>query len=86
MAILPADTRLEAQVTLQQAGPAGFRFHLDGATVQGIPIPDALLGSVMADVGRQYPALTQTGRDLYVQVPPGSRIALADGSIALTGP
>jgi hypothetical protein len=86
VAILPPDTRLEAQITLQAAGPAAYRFHLEGATVQGIPIPDALLGSVMADVGGQYPALTRTGRDLYVQIPPGARVTLSDGSIALTGP
>jgi len=86
IALLPPDTRLEAQVQLDAAGPAAFRFHLAGATVQGIPIPDGLLASVMAGIGKQYPALTQTGRDLYVQVPPGARVALGDGSIVLTGP
>ncbi len=86
VAILPPDTRLEAQITLQPAGPAAFRFHLESATVQGIPIPDAFLGNAMANVGAQYPALTRTGRDLYVQVPSGARVTLSDGSIALTGP
>lgn len=86
VAILPPDTRLEAQVTLLPAGPTAFRFHLESATVQGIPIPDAILGNVMADVGSQYPALTRTGRDLLVQVPAGASVTLSDGSIGLTGP
>ncbi len=68
--LLPPETRLEAQVELLPAGREAVRFHLRGATVQGLPVPEMFLGSLMADVGRQYPALTETGRDLFVQLPP----------------
>jgi hypothetical protein len=83
---LPAQTRLEADVRLLSAGPAGVRFHLEGATIQGIPVPETALGPMLAEVGRRYPALTSSGRDLYVQIPEGARMELNDGSVLLTGP
>jgi len=84
--VLPPDTRLEGQVELRSAGPEAVRFHLRSATVQGIPVPEAFFSSLMSDIGRRYPALTATGRDLYVQIPAGGRMQLVPGGIALTGP
>ena len=84
--VLPPSTRLEAQVTLLPAGRQATRFHLHGATVQGIPVPDALLNSMMRNVGQQYPALTETGRDLFVQVPTGGKMVLQPGGVQLTAP
>jgi hypothetical protein len=84
--ILPADTRLEAQIALQSAGREAVRFHLQGATIHGIPVPETLLQPMMAQVGRQYPALTGSGRDLLVQVPLGGRVELVPGGVRLTGP
>jgi hypothetical protein len=84
--VLPPATRLEAQVILLPAGREAVRFHLNGATVQGIPVPDAVLQSIMTGVGRQYPALTETGRDLFVQVPPGGTMTLVPGGVRLIGP
>jgi len=84
--LLPPDTRLEAQIELAQAGREAVRFHLRTITVQGVPIPGTFLIAVMAEIGRQYPALTATGRDLYVQMPPGATMALIPGAVALNGP
>lgn len=84
--VLPPSTRLEAQVTLLPAGNQAVRFHLNGATVQGIPVPETVLNSMMRSVGQQYPALTETGRDLFVQVPPGGRMTLVPGGVRLTAP
>ena len=84
--MLPAGTRLEAQVDLAQAGPEAVRFHLRSATVDGIAIPEMLLSPLMASVGRQYPALTASGRDLYVQIPAGASVKLLPGAVVLTGP
>jgi hypothetical protein len=84
--VLPADTRLEAQVELLPAGKQAVRFHLRSATVQGVPVPEAFFGPLMSDIGRRYPALTATGRDLYVQVPAGAKMQLVPGGVALTGP
>lgn len=84
--VLPPETRLEAQVELLPAGREAVRFHLRGATVQGLAVPEPFLGPIMADIGRRYPALTATGRDLYVQVPAGARMQLVNGGVLLTGP
>lgn len=84
--LFPGGTRLEAQVTLLPAGPEAARFHLEGATVQGVPVPEAVLQPVMQSVGRQYHALGDTGRDLFVQIPPGARVVLVPGGVRLIGP
>jgi len=80
------DTWLEAHVVLLGAGPAGVRFHLREATIQGVPVPEPLLASVMRDVGVRYPALTRTGRDLLVAIPSGAAMQLVPGGVALLGP
>jgi len=41
---------------------------------------------VMAGVGDQYPALTSSGRDLFVEIPAGGRMALRPDSVALALP
>lgn len=84
--MLPADSRLEAQISLHRAGPEAVRFHLQGATIRGIPVPDAFLGPVMASIGKQYPALTETGRDLFVRIPLGAGMTLSPLGVELTGP
>jgi hypothetical protein len=84
--VLPGDTKLEAQIALQSAGREAVRFRLQGATIHGIPVPETMLQPMMAQVGRQYPVLTETGRDLFVQVPAGGRMALVPGGVRLTGP
>jgi len=84
--LLPGDTRLEAQIELARAGREAVRFHLLAITVQGVPIPEAFLAPLMADIGRQFPALTPTGRDLYVQVPAGATMTLIPGAVTLNGP
>lgn len=84
--LLPPTTRLEAQVVLLPAGKQAVRFHLNGATVQGIPVPESVLNSVMRNVGQQYPALTETGRDLLVQVPAGGKMKLVSGAVQLIAP
>ncbi|MEO8635068.1 MAG: hypothetical protein ABI587_07315 [Gemmatimonadales bacterium] len=84
--ILPPETQLEAQIELLTAGPEVARFRLRGATVSGIPVPEAFLATMLADVGRNYPALTPTGRDLLVQIPAGASIRLLPGMVALIGP
>jgi hypothetical protein len=84
--LLPGDTRLEAQIELARAGHEAVRFHLRTIAVQGVPIPEAFLAPLLADIGREYPALTSTGRDLYVQVPAGATMQLIPGGVTLNGP
>jgi hypothetical protein len=84
--LLPAETRLEAQVELLPAGKQAVRFHLRSATIQGVPVPEAFFAPLMSDIGSRYPALTATGRDLYVQLPAGAKMQLVPGGVTLTGP
>lgn len=84
--LLPPDTRLEAQIELAAAGNEAVRFHLRTISVGGVPIPETFLIPLMADIGRQYPALTASGRDLYVQVPAGAKMHLIPGAVTLAGP
>jgi hypothetical protein len=84
--LLPGATRLEARVTLSPAGPEAARFHLAGATVQGVPVPEAVLQPLMQSVARQYHVLGESGRDLLVQIPAGARVALVQGGVRLIAP
>ncbi len=84
--VLPPETLLEAQIELLGAGPEAIRFRLRGATVQGVAVPEAFLSTMLAEVGRQYPALTATGRDLLVQIPRGAAMQLLPGAVRLIGP
>lgn len=84
--VLPPETRLEALVELLPAGREAVRFHLRTATIAGVPVPEAFLTPVLSDIGRQYPALTTTGRDLYVQIPAGAKMKLIEGAVEIAGP
>lgn len=84
--LLPPETRLEAQVELARAGSEAVRFHLAAVTVEGVAIPEPFLAALMANIGSQYPALTASGRDLYVRVPSGATIALKPGAVTLNSP
>jgi len=76
-------TTLDAEVRPGPAGPGLARFRLDRVLVNRIPVPEFLLLSIFTSVGRQYPALTESGRDLYLQVPPEGRILLLPGRVVL---
>lgn len=84
--LLPPDTELEALVELHRAGREAVRFHLASAKLNGIPVPETFLQPVLSSVGRQYPALTESGRDLLVQIPDGATMRLEEGGVRLTGP
>lgn len=77
------NTVIVADVVVQRTGPELVRFWLRGLNVNGIPFPEFFLAPMMASVGRQYPALTKSGRDLYVQVPADGQFALSDGVVAI---
>ncbi len=82
---VPPESVIEAEVTLLPVGLRGVRFHLRAVYVDGVPVPDFVLQSVMTEVGRRYPALTSTGRDLVVQIPERARIILTPAGVELLG-
>ncbi|MEO8448513.1 MAG: hypothetical protein ABI647_01910 [Gemmatimonadota bacterium] len=84
--MVDSSTAVVATVLLTRTGPEIARFYLRSISVNGFPFPEFLLGSMMAKVGRQYPALTQSGRDLYVQVPADATIVLTRGGVYVAAP
>lgn len=76
-------TTLDVEVRMAPAGPALARFRLMRVLVNRAPIPEFLLSQILYSVGRQYPALTETGRDLYLQIPPDGRVTLQPGMIVV---
>jgi hypothetical protein len=84
--MVPPEAVIEAEVTLLPVGLRGVRFHLRTVYIDGVPVPDFILQSVMTEVGRRYPALTSTGRDLVVQIPERARIVLTPAGVDLLGP
>jgi hypothetical protein len=81
--MVDSSTVITADVVMGRTGPEVVRFWLRGIRVNGFPLPQFVLASMMASIGRQYPALTATGRDLYVQIPADGRLALGNGAILL---
>lgn len=86
LAMVPRETPVTALIDLLSAGPRAVRFRLASVTLGGIPVPEALLQTVMSQVGRRYTALTKSGRDLYVEIPEHARVILAPGHVRLIGP
>ena len=78
-----SSTTLAAEVRNAPAGPGLARFRLDRVLINGVPVPEFVMISVLNSVGREYPELTESGRDLYLQVPPEGRILIRPGQIAL---
>ncbi len=86
VAFLDPGTRLDALVALSRENPRAYRFRLTEVLIGGTRVPDDVLQMVMSDVGRRYPALSRTGRDLFVEVPAGATIELVPGGIRLGAP
>jgi len=84
--IFGPNTPYTADVTLFPAGAGAVRFRLHRVTINRIPIPDTWLQGVMTEVGKQYPALTRTGRDLLVAIPRGGAVHLVRGGVELEAP
>ncbi len=70
-------TTLEAEVVMAPTGPGVVRFVLTVIRVNGFAIPETFLQPFLARVGRQYPVLTKTGRELLVAVPEDGRVRLS---------
>ena len=83
---MDSTTTLAATVRPAPAGAGLARFRLDQVLVNGFAVPEFVMTSILTSVGRRYPALTESGRDLYLQVPPGGKIEVLPGSIRLSIP
>lgn len=84
--MFPPQTEIEGDILLQKGGPQFVRFHLAAARISGVTVPERILQEAMTAVGRQYPALTRTGRDLLIQIPRYADVVLVRGGVRLVGP
>ena len=85
-ALVDSSTVLTADVEMLPASKGLAHFRLRGITVGVFPVPEVVLHSMLLDVGERYPALTKSGRDLYVEIPPDGRVTLVSGGVRLTAP
>jgi hypothetical protein len=81
--MLPPETMIAGDITLSRAAREVVRFHLETVRLNGLPVPEPLVYGALVEVGRQYPALTRTGRDLFVEIPTDAVVALMDGRVRL---
>jgi hypothetical protein len=85
-ALLDSTTVLAADVVMIPADRGLIHFRLRGVSVGGLPVPEMVLQSMLFNIGDRYPALTRSGRDLFVQIPPDGRVVLAAGAVRLAVP
>ena len=85
-ALVDSSTVLIADVELLPANKGLSHFRLRGISVGGFPVPEVVLHSMLLDIGERYPALTKSGRDLYVEIPTDGRVVLVSGGVRLTAP
>jgi hypothetical protein len=76
LGMFPVSTRVDGEIVLRRAGPEVWQFHLATVRVNGVPLPEGLVARVMTQLGATYPALSRTGRDLYLRVPPDGELTL----------
>lgn len=82
-ALVDPATVLVADIEMVPAAQGLAHFRLRGVNIGAFPVPEVILHSMLLDIGDKYPALTKSGRDLYVQIPPDGRVALLPGAIRL---
>jgi len=85
-ALVDSSTVLAAEIALLPSSPGLSHFRLEGVRIGGFPVPELILRSMLLDVGEHYPALTKTGRDLFVEIPQEGKLSLISGAVRLTMP
>jgi hypothetical protein len=86
MALVDSTTELTAEVVLLPSGRGLAHFQLSRVTVGGFPVPDLVLRSMLMNVGDQYPELTKSGRDLFVQIPVDGTVRMVADGVRLSAP
>ena len=83
-ALVDSSTVLAAEIVQLPASQGLAHFRLEGVKIGRIPVPELILRSMLLDVGEHYPALTKTGRDLFVEIPLDGRVHLVPGGVRIT--
>lgn len=86
LGMFPPETEYGGEIDLTKVAREVVRFRLVRVTVNGVTIPEPAVANVMLDVAKQYPALSRTGRELYVEIPRDADVRLIRGGVRLLGP
>jgi hypothetical protein len=81
--LVDSSTVLRAEVVMAPTRPGVVRFVLATISVNGIQIPESVLGMFLLRVGERYPVLTKTGRELLVAVPEDGKVKLVNNGVRL---
>jgi hypothetical protein len=84
--MLPPDTEIAGDITVRHPAAEVVQFYLETVRVNGVAMPEGIVAATMLEVGRQYPALSRSGRSLFVQVPADADIRFLGGEVLLLGP
>jgi hypothetical protein len=82
-ALVDPSTVLSADVEQLKGSKGVAHFWLRGVNVGGLPVPELVVRSMMLNIGDRYPALTKSGRDLFVELPDDGLISLEKGGVRL---
>ncbi len=77
------ETTLIARITLNRRNAVTVDFRLSALAINGREFPEAALATFLAQIGKKYPTLTHTGRDLLLTVPREGVVELEDGRVRL---
>lgn len=82
-ALVDSSTVITAEIVQLPAARGIAHFQLSRVLVGSFPVPETVLRYMLLDVGEKYPALTRTGRDLFVEIPVDGRVSLVPGAIRI---
>jgi hypothetical protein len=84
--MLPPETTVGGDIGLSRVAREVVQFRLETVRVNGVALPEGLVATVMMEVGRRYPALSKSGRSLFVEIPRDAGVELRPGGVRLVGP
>ena len=82
-ALVDSSTVLTAEIVQLPAAKGIAHFQLKRVLVGSFPVPETVLRYMLLDVGEKYPALTKSGRDLFVEIPVDGQVSLVPGAIRI---
>jgi hypothetical protein len=82
-ALVDSSTVLTAEIVQLPAAKGIAHFQLKRVLVGSFPVPETVLRYMLLDVGEKYPALTKSGRDLFVEIPVDGQVTLVPGAIRI---
>lgn len=82
-ALIDSSTVITAEIVQLPAAKGIAHFQLKRVLVGSFPVPETVLRYMLLDVGEKYPALTKTGRDLFVEIPVDGQVSLIPGAVRI---